>query len=301
MALHRSLIAVLLLVRVTSKGDPSCWGGGVNWEMCCAPHFGPQGNANCWDEGYSYERCCGPPEPTEIPAALPTGADQVFPSCMAQGVMLQHLGEHGVFTDLAVYGEAGCFMNDCKLTDKFKAVDSGICARACAAVEECTHWTYGMQDGAQKCFLRKSDAGRRQAHGWVSGAKACGPPRLPLAFVALKTAWSPALMVAAAINTWIFAIDHLKRAFAGRVDADTMHHIEQIGKDSENFKVGLTAEYRPSDKDFPRMVYNNRLIFNHLHATLTQQPAVDLSEADASLPTPLRFGRLCGKSSCYDL
>ena len=64
--------------------------------------------------------------------------------------------------------------------------------------------------------------------------------------------------VVAAANTWIFAIDHMKRAFRGRVDAETWNHIERIGKESENFLNQLTSPYRPSDKDFPRVVYNNR-------------------------------------------
>ena len=46
-----------------------------------------------------------------------------------------------------------------KLSDKFEAVDPGICARACAATEECSHWSYGQQYGTKKCFLRKSDEG----------------------------------------------------------------------------------------------------------------------------------------------
>ena len=35
-------------------------------------------------------------------------------------------------------------------------------------------------------------------------------------------------------------------------------HIERIGKESANFRAGLHSEYRPSDKDFPRIIYNNR-------------------------------------------
>lgn len=60
--------------------------------------------------------------------------------------------------------------------------------------------------------------------------------------------------VVAAANTWIFAINHMKRAFRGRVDADTWNHIERIGKESENFLNQLTSPYRPSDKDFPRVL-----------------------------------------------
>ncbi|CAJ1380831.1 unnamed protein product [Effrenium voratum] len=236
-----------------------------------------------------------------------------FPECAVQGVVLRHEGEHGLFADLSLYGHAGCFLENCKATDKFEAEGAGVCARACAAVEGCTHWSFGQQYGSKKCFLRTSDAGRRVLAHWVSGTKTCGPAPLPPGFVAHGVATCAAMKscdagksvecpdVAAAINTWIFAIDHLKRAFKGRVDADTWGHIERIGKESANFRAQLTAEYRPSDKDFPRVVYNNRLIFNHLEEVLAAQPRAAVSQEDASLPNPLRFGRLCGKTSCYEL
>lgn len=53
----------------------------------------------------------------------------------------------------------------------------------------------------------------------------------------------------------------MKRAFRGRVDPDTWNHVERIGKESENFLLQLTSPYRPSDKDFPRIIYNNRWVF----------------------------------------
>lgn len=52
----------------------------------------------------------------------------------------------------------------------------------------------------------------------------------------------------------------MKRAFRGRVDPDTWNHVERIGKESENFLLQLTSPYRPSDKDFPRIIYNNRWV-----------------------------------------
>lgn len=50
-------------------------------------------------------------------------------------------------------------------------------------------------------------------------------------------------------------------SFRGRVDPDTWNHVERIGKESENFLLQLTSPYRPSDKDFPRIIYNNRSVF----------------------------------------
>eukprot|EP00438_Fugacium_kawagutii_P021667 Skav223795 [mRNA] locus=scaffold575:498897:499343:+ [translate_table: standard] len=86
------------------------------------------------------------------------------------------------------------------------------------------------------------------------------------------------------MNTWIFAIDHMKRAFRGRVDPETWGHIDRISTESQNFLSQLTSPYRPSDKDFPRVVYNNRLIFSHLEEALAAQPQVTFSSEDASLP-----------------
>lgn len=296
---------------LAAKGDPSCWLDGVTWAQCCAPQFGPEGNPGCWCGDFNFERCCiDANEPKPDPLVTEVTA---YPDCMVRGVVLRHEGEHAIFADLSLFGHAGCFLNNCKLTDKFEAVDPGICARACAATEACTLWSYGQQYGTKKCFLRKSDGGRASLAHWTSGIKACVPPALPPAAVALRAGTCEGLKkcdagkgdecpnVVAAANTWIFAINHMKRAFRGRVDADTWNHIERIGKESENFLNQLTSPYRPSDKDFPRVVYNNRLIFSHLEDALASQPQVTFSSEDASLPNPLRFGSLCGNISCYEL
>eukprot|EP00930_Biecheleria_cincta_P023066 TRINITY_DN16718_c0_g1_i1.p1 TRINITY_DN16718_c0_g1~~TRINITY_DN16718_c0_g1_i1.p1 ORF type:complete len:327 (+),score=47.39 TRINITY_DN16718_c0_g1_i1:2-982(+) len=288
------VLPMFLMVRVAAKGDETCWEPGVTWESCCAPAFGPEGNPACWGGDYTYERCCGLPDyPSEPPAALdPSAGSQAYPGCTVKDVVLRHAGEHGVFADLSIYSSSGCFQNNCGKTDKFTAADSGICARACAEVEACNFWSHGKQDGVKKCFLRSSDVVRDHGHGWTSGVKACGPSKLPDGFVAHATANAEALKacdagkgeqcpdVAAAINTWLFAIKHLKQAFEGRVDPDTWHHVTQIGVDSQNFKAGLTSEYRPTDKDFPRVIYNNRLIFNHLDESLRQHGQVEINPQD---------------------
>merc|ERR1719191_1477574 len=109
---------------------------------------------------------------------------QEYPGCVQGKTVLRHAGAHAIFVDLSAFGTAGCWQNDCKNSDKFNAVDKGICARACASVDECTHWTFGEQEGATKCFFRKSDAGREGADGFASAAKACAPTLLPPAQVA---------------------------------------------------------------------------------------------------------------------
>merc|ERR1712176_691687 len=109
-----------------------------------------------------------------------------FPDCIQQNIVLRHAGAHAIFVDLSDTGSAGCWQNDCKNTDKFNADDRGICARTCSAVEECTHWSFGEQEGTTKCFFRKSDAGRETADGWLSAAKSCAPPAIPDSFIATK-------------------------------------------------------------------------------------------------------------------
>ena len=37
---------------------------------------------------------------------------------------------------------SGCWQNDCKNSDKFIADTPALCARTCAELPECTHWTY---------------------------------------------------------------------------------------------------------------------------------------------------------------
>merc|ERR1740129_632372 len=93
----------------------------------------------------------------------------------------------------------------------------------------------------------------------------------------------------------IFAIKHLQAASAGRLDEGSLHHISQIAQDSQNLANQINGEFRPSDVDFPRVVYNNRLIFNTLMDWLRAHPAASLDESDFSLPTPLRTGDLCGQ------
>mmetsp|Transcript_92125 Transcript_92125/g.298266 ORF Transcript_92125/g.298266 Transcript_92125/m.298266 type:complete len:320 (-) Transcript_92125:53-1012(-) len=297
---------LLALLGLTAAADPSCWGGGVTEAGCCDRSQGPRGNEECWDADYTFERCC---DTTPVPPL--SGAAQGYPDCLVQGVVLRHSGEHGLFVDVTIYGDNGCFQRNCSYSDKFHAEDPSLCARSCAETEECTHWTFGEQEGGPSCFLRRSDDGRERVRGWSAGEQACAPPQLPDAFAAMAIADSPSLRacdsgkgegcpdVAAAINTWLLAIRHLKRAVEGRVDEQTMGHVRGISEDSAAFRAQLDGSYRPSDADFPRMVYNNRMVFDALHSWLDAQPKAELKAADASLPKPLRTGELCGKVSCY--
>lgn len=235
--------------------------------------------------------------------APPVDPAAPYPACVEQNSVFRHAGAHAIFADLSSFGSTGCWQNDCKHTDKFNAEDIGTCGRTCAQIEECTHWSYGEQEDAKKCFLRKSDGGREIAEGWQSGVKSCALPALPDAFLAFVAARllepcdagkSDACPdMARAITTWRFAIKHLKRATEGKVDPNTINFINQVSDDTDAFAAQM------SEDNFPVVVGNNRQVFSALMSWMAAQPSVPTDPNDASLPNPLR-GHLCGAASCYE-
>lgn len=237
-------------------------------------------------------------------AAPPADANAPFPGCVQQGEVFRHAGAHAIFVDMSTGGSSGCWQNDCKNTDKFDSNDMGVCARMCAAEPECTHWSYGDQDDAKKCFFRKSDAGREVAEGWTSAAKSCAPAALPDAFLALKAAEILAPCdagkgdacpdMARAVTTWRFAIKHLQKAVAGKLDENTLNYVNQISTDTDAFAAQM------SEENFPVVAANNRQVFNALTGFLQGQGSPAIPANDASLPGPVR-GELCGPSHCYEL
>jgi len=244
--------------------------------------------------------CSGGKAAAEAAAAI---ASAPFPGCIQANAVLRHAGAHAIFVDLSSYGSAGCWQNDCKNTDKFNSEDKGICARTCSAVEECTHWAWGEQDGAMKCFFRKSDAGRETAEGWHSAAKSCAPPAIPdsqLAKAAGETLRAcdagkneACPDMARAITTWKFAIKHLKKAAEGKTDANTVQYVTQIASDTDAFASQM------SEENFPVIAGNNRQVFNVLQSWMDTQPAIPVDKNDGSLPNVMK-GILCGPNSCYE-
>lgn len=227
-----------------------------------------------------------------------------YPECMQKNSVLRHAGAHAIFVDVSSFGSVGCWQNDCKNSDKFNAEDKGICARACHSIEECTHWTHGEQEGAMKCFFRKSDAGRETAEGWHAAPKTCAPPAVPDS--AMAKAASEVLRacdagknegcpdMAKAITTWKFAIKHLKKGAEGKVDANTLQYITQVASDTDAFASQM------SEENFPIIVGNNRQVFNVLDAWMSSQPAYKADTTDKSLPNVMH-GKLCGPNSCFEL
>lgn len=225
-----------------------------------------------------------------------------FPACVQPSVVLRHAGAHAIFADVSTHGAAGCWQNDCKNSDKFIADTAALCARTCAELPECTYWTFGEQDGAKKCFFRKSDGGRETLEGWLAGSKGCAPSAIPEAFQALKTGElltrcdaglsDSCPDMAKAVNTWQFAIKALKKAAGPKLDAGTLQYVTQIEADTAAFAAQM------SDQNFPLIMSNNRQVFQALHSWMDNQPKVNIDVTDSSLPLPLR-GSFCGPVACY--
>lgn len=313
----------LASLRLVAGDNPRCWNDQVNFKTCCDLSLGPTGNDACWEVGYTFENCCGTADPAKGNEALARlaaqDASQGFPACIEQDVILRHDGNYGAFADLSFYGHRGCFERNCSYTDKFivETEDPSICARACFDVAECTHWTYGVQEGIYKCFLRNSAAGGALGVGWKSGGKTCGPQPIGPGFMALTFTRSAGLKacdnlqkdkcpdVHMAITTWAFLLKNLVKASEGRLDQASMQYVQNIHDATMKCLQGVFLPYDPTISDYRtcevgEVVYNNRQIVNQLTGWLEAHPKIEVSETDISLPNPMRTGQLCGRTSCYE-
>mmetsp|Transcript_30921 Transcript_30921/g.75321 ORF Transcript_30921/g.75321 Transcript_30921/m.75321 type:complete len:287 (-) Transcript_30921:73-933(-) len=112
--------------------------------------------------------------------AMVAAVGAVWPECQTKDVILRGRGEYALFTDVTVHGgTAGCFIDNCETSDKFYADSAAQCGAACAKIPECQHWTYGMEDGGNKCWLRTSDAGKEENPGYIAATRQCAPPEWP--------------------------------------------------------------------------------------------------------------------------
>lgn len=108
----------------------------------------------------------------------------VWPDCAERHSLIRN-ANRGLFIDASVFGAAsGCFMSDCHNTDKFAVTNMDACARVCSEVPECFWWSFGVEDGENKCWLRQGDDGREMVEGYTSGSRGCIPQDLtPMDFV----------------------------------------------------------------------------------------------------------------------
>ena len=70
-----------------------------------------------------------------------------WPHCIEQNTVIRNAGK-AFFTNVAGYGAAaGCFLDDCKNTDKFAVSSIESCLNVCNSEPECAWWVFGTEDG----------------------------------------------------------------------------------------------------------------------------------------------------------
>ena len=88
-----------------------------------------------------------------VAAAAPTVLAQShspWPQCIEQNTVIRNAGK-AFFTNVAGYGAAaGCFLDDCKNTDKFAVSSIESCINVCNSEPECAWWVFGTEEGIRK-------------------------------------------------------------------------------------------------------------------------------------------------------
>jgi len=100
-----------------------------------------------------------------------------WPDCVKRNVIVHgyDIGE-ALMVDLTPFGaKAGCWKNNCTHTDKYECTGYASCAKMCNEVEACKWWTWGPEDGINKCWIRTGRHGREKRYGFSAGAKSCAP------------------------------------------------------------------------------------------------------------------------------
>lgn len=70
-----------------------------------------------------------------------------WPQCIEQNTVIRNAGK-AFFTNVAGYGAAaGCFLDDCKNTDKFAVSSIESCINVCNSEVECAWWVFGTEEG----------------------------------------------------------------------------------------------------------------------------------------------------------
>ena len=173
-----------------------------------------------------------------------------YPDCLEQGVVYRHAGAHGIFVDVSLFGQRGCWQQDCLASDKFSAAEPSLCARACWQLPQCLFWSFGHE----MCFLRKSRGGREASEAsrsFVSGGKSCAPAALPDAWLARRAAQVAKQChgcdMLRAMTTWRFAIEALQRVLEltvleQRLDMSSMSNSVYV-LNKESLTIRLYMQY----------------------------------------------------------
>ena len=103
-------------------------------------------------------------------------AQMSWPDCIEKDTVIRNAGK-ALFFDATGYGSDpidGCYQSDCSFTDKFLVDQEVKCARVCAQLPDCQWWSFGTEDGLEKCWLRTADDGREVNNKiFMSGSRLC--------------------------------------------------------------------------------------------------------------------------------
>eukprot|EP00929_Paragymnodinium_shiwhaense_P107936 TRINITY_DN74288_c0_g1_i1.p1 TRINITY_DN74288_c0_g1~~TRINITY_DN74288_c0_g1_i1.p1 ORF type:complete len:749 (-),score=182.39 TRINITY_DN74288_c0_g1_i1:32-2278(-) len=111
-------------------------------------------------------------------STTPSGDNPIthsWPGCIFRNLVMHgfHEGE-ALMLDLTKYGAtSGCWDDDCTESDKFACETVERCSAVCHEVPSCYWWTWGQEEGVQKCWLRDGRAGREKRFGFASGHRLC--------------------------------------------------------------------------------------------------------------------------------
>lgn len=122
----------------------------------------------------------------------------VWPNCIKRNVIVNgyDFGE-ALMLDLTAFGaKEGCWKENCSSTDKFNCDSIDHCATVCSQVEACHWWTWGLEDFAAKCWLRRERHGRGKRYGFSSGQRNCTPSATTTPLVEAKEASSTSTSIA---------------------------------------------------------------------------------------------------------
>jgi len=100
-----------------------------------------------------------------------------WPDCMRNNWVIHGFDySQALRIDLSKHGATeGCWQNNCSATDKFNAENKERCAEVCQEVAECAWWSFGQEDGQNRCWLRPARNRRERRYGFTSGSKSCHP------------------------------------------------------------------------------------------------------------------------------
>jgi len=98
-----------------------------------------------------------------------------WPDCVHHNVITDGYSlRRAVLANLSAFGVSeGCWLGNCSYSDEFQSPNMSTCARICHRVDGCHWWSWGQQDGVDKCWLRSARSRRSKRFGFMSGLSTC--------------------------------------------------------------------------------------------------------------------------------